>query len=64
MKNYTVKCDIGLIDLICENPKRYKNLIQAAINDAKVHYENGNASKQWYDYVVKRLSECKKKYNF
>jgi len=30
--------------------------LKAALNDARVHYENGNASKLWYEHVVRVLS--------
>ena len=56
MSGYTVQYSIDVIDEICNDPERYKNSIQGAINDAKVHYEFGNKSKDWYDYVVRTLS--------
>ncbi len=58
---YSVKHSIDLIDEICENPKQYKGGYQGVINDARVHYENGNASKGWYDCVVERLSNYTKR---
>ena len=56
MSGYTVKHSIDVIDEICNDPERYKNLIQGALNDARTHYESGNKSKDWYDYVVRTLS--------
>lgn len=54
---YTVTNSIELIDEYCENPTAYKRWqLKEAINDARTHYENGNASKAWYDYVVDRLT--------
>ena len=54
---YTVKNSIDLIDEYCDNPSRYKSWqLREAINDAKIHYEYGNASKEWYESVVRILS--------
>ena len=54
---YTVKNSIDLIDEYCDNPSRYKSWqLQEAIHDAKIHYEYGNTSKEWYDSVVRILS--------
>ena len=48
---------IDLIDEFCENPSQYKPWqLREAINDARTHYKNGNASKDWYDSVVRILS--------
>lgn len=58
MPGYTVTNSIDLINEYCENPTAYKKWqLQAAINDAKIHYQYGNASKEWYDYVVAKLSK-------
>lgn len=58
MSGYTVKMSIDLIDEICDNPSKYpKHMYQQALNDAEVHYKYGNASKQWYDSVVRILQE-------
>lgn len=57
MMGYTVKYSIAVIDEYCENPAKYNSdVFQGAINDARVHYEYGNASKEWYDSVVRILS--------
>lgn len=57
MNGYTVTNSIDLINEYCNNPSDYQKWqLQTAINDAKIHYEYGNASKDWYDYVVRTLS--------
>lgn len=57
MYGYTVKFSIASIDECCDEPTNYdKQDLQRAINDAYVHYEYGNASKAWYDSVVRILS--------
>lgn len=57
MYGYTTKMSIDLIDEICDSPSDYKkDMIQQALNDAKVHYEYGNASKAWYDSVCRTLN--------
>lgn len=57
MYGYTNKISIDVIDNMCDDPSKYdKQDLQRAINDAKVHYEYGNASKAWYDSVVRILS--------
>lgn len=57
MSGYTVTNSIDLIDEYCENPEKYERWqLQSAINDARIHYESGNASRAWYDYVVRKLS--------
>lgn len=57
MSGYTVTNSIDLIDKYCENPTAYKTWqLKEAIKDARTHYEHGNASRTWYDYVVDRLS--------
>lgn len=57
MSGYTVKNSIGLIDEYCDNPSRYQKWqLQSAINDAYIHYQYGNASKDWYDSVVRILT--------
>lgn len=58
MSGYTVTNSIDLIDEYCNNPSEYKTWqLREAIKDAKVHYEYGNASRDWYDYVVRTLSQ-------
>lgn len=53
---YTVSCSIDLINDMTDYPERYQEWqLRTAINDAKVHYEYGNASRQWYEYVVDTL---------
>ncbi len=55
---YTVKYSIDVIDDICSDPEHYRMLdFNGVINDAKVHYEYGNVSRDWYDTVVRILSE-------
>ena len=57
MSGYTVTNSIDLIDEYCNDPSSYKTWqLREAIHDAKIHYEYGNASKNWYDYVVRTLS--------
>ncbi len=57
MSGYTVTHSIDVIDEYCNDPSHYKSWqLREAINDARTHYEYGNASKNWYDYVVSRLS--------
>ncbi|MCC8128731.1 MAG: hypothetical protein LIO51_02180 [Clostridiales bacterium] len=57
MSGYTVTFSISAIDEFCDNPTEYKTWqIREALNDARVHYEYGNASKNWYDYVVMKLT--------
>ncbi len=57
MSGYTVTNSIDMIDNYCIEPSMYQSWqLREAINDAKTHYENGNASKDWYDYVVSKLS--------
>ena len=57
MSGYTVSNSIDLINEYCDNPTKYKQWqLREAMNDAKIHYEYGNATKQWYEYVVRRLS--------
>ena len=56
MSGYTVTFSIDMIDELCDNPSQYKTWqIREAVNDAMVHYEYGNASHQWYEYVVMKL---------
>lgn len=55
---YTVTNSIAMIDEYCANPTLYKTWqLKEAINDAWTHYEHGNATKDWYDYVVRKLSQ-------
>lgn len=57
MSGYTVTTSIDLIEVYCDNPSAYKSWqLQTAINDAMQHYLHGLKSKDWYDYVVRRLS--------
>lgn len=57
MSGYTVTNSTSQIDEYCDNPTRYQKWqLREAINDARTHYENGNASKNWYEYVVRVLS--------
>lgn len=57
MYGYTTKMSIDLIDEICNNPSNYpRSMLQQALNDAKVHYNYGNASKSWYDSVRRILN--------
>lgn len=57
MAGYTVTNSIDQIDEYCNNPSRYKTWqLKEAIHDAEVHYKYGNASKAWYDSVVRILS--------
>ena len=57
MYGYVTKFSIDATDNCCNNPSKFKKgELQQAINDAKAHYQNGNASKDWYNYVVRRLS--------
>lgn len=57
MYGYTTKMSIDLIDEICNNPSNYpRSMLQQALNDAKVHYNYGNASKSWYDSVIRILN--------
>lgn len=55
---YTVKNSIDMINAYCDDPDSYKSsLFQGAINDAKSHYESGNQSREWYESVVRILSQ-------
>ena len=57
MSGYTVTNSIDQIDEYCNHPTYYKTWqLKEAINDAKVHYEFGNATRYWYDTVVRILS--------
>lgn len=57
MSGYTVTNSIDTINAYCDNPSNYKKWqLKEALHDAKIHYENGNVSLQWYNYVVNRLS--------
>ena len=54
---YTVTNSVDLIDEYCNNPSKYERWqLREAINDAKIHYEYGNVSRDWYDYVVRKLT--------
>ena len=57
MYGYTVHCSIDTINYYCEEPEKYsKSTLQGALNDAWVHYQHGNVSKEWYDYVQQKLT--------
>ena len=57
MSGYGVKMSISMIDEICDHPSNYDfQDRQRAINDAEQHYLHGNASKDWYESVVRILS--------
>lgn len=57
MSGYTVTNSIDQIDEYCNDPSHYKAWqLREAINDARTHYEHNNASKSWYDKVVRILS--------
>ena len=57
MSGYTVTNSIDLIDEYCRNPSKYQSWqLREAIHDAEQHYKYGNASKSWYDRVVRTLS--------
>ena len=44
MSGYTVTNSIDMINEYCDNPSKYKKWqLREAINDAKIHYEYGNA---------------------
>ncbi len=54
---YTVTHSIDMINEYCNNPSAYKSWqLREAINDARMHYEQGKVSKSWYDQVVRILS--------
>ncbi len=58
MSGYIVANSISLIDEFCNNPSRIpKWRLTEAINDARTHYEHGNASRDWYESVVRILSK-------
>lgn len=59
---YTVKHSVDVIDEICNDPGRYKNEIQGAINDIKIHYKYGVVTKQHMEYVVMTLEKYKRDY--
>ncbi|MBQ6430858.1 MAG: hypothetical protein IJJ99_03150 [Oscillospiraceae bacterium] len=57
MSGYTVTFSIDMIDEITDHPGNYKTWqLREAMNDARTHYENGNASKAWYQSVVRILN--------
>ena len=57
LSGYTVTFSIDMIDEITDNPDKYKTWqLREAINDARTHYEYGNASKDWYQSVLLILS--------
>lgn len=57
MSGYTTTNSIDLINEYCDNPSHYSSWqLKEAINDARIHYEYGNASKEWYEYVLRTLS--------
>ena len=58
MKGYTVTNSIDTINAYCNDPEKFEKWqLRIAIEDAKVHYEHGDASETWYNYVVSRLSD-------
>lgn len=57
MSGYTVTNSIDLINEYCNNPGKYQTWqLREAIEDARTHYEHGNASKAWYEQVKRILS--------
>ena len=57
MSGYTVTNSIDLINEYCNNPTRYQSWqLREAIKDARTHYENGNASRDWYESVLRILT--------
>ncbi len=62
MPGYTVTHSIDIINEYCNNPKLYKTWqLKGAINDAWTHYQYGNVSEVWYNFVVEKLSQYIKK---
>ena len=58
MSGYTVTNSISQIESYCDDPSRFQKWqLKEAISDARTHYEHGNASKAWYDSVVRILSQ-------
>ncbi len=54
---YTVTNSIDMINEYCNHPDNYKEWqLKEAINDAYIHYTQGNASRSWYDSVVRILT--------
>ncbi len=57
---YTVKYGKDMIDLFCDNPKKYKSLdvYIGAINDAITIYKYSEyISRDWIEYVINTLSK-------
>ncbi len=53
MGHYVVTFSISQIDDVCRNKSKYKDWqIREALNDARIHYENGNVSESWYFNVM------------
>lgn len=58
MSGYTVTNSIDQIDEYCDNPSAYKSWqLREAIADAKTHYVHGNVTEDWYESVVRILSQ-------
>ena len=58
MSGYTVTNSISQIEEYCDAPSHFKKWqLNEAINDARTHYEHGNVSKEWYDSIVRILSQ-------
>lgn len=56
-KKYFPRTSKDVIDEIVNDPEHYSpQLFQGIINDAELHYKNNDASKEWYEFVVRRLS--------
>ncbi len=57
MSGYIVTNSIDMINEYCNDPSHYKSWqLRTAINDARTHYEHGNATETWYNSVVRTLS--------
>lgn len=57
MTGYSPTHSISQIDAYCDNPSAYQTWqLREAVNDARTHYEHGNVSRSWYDYVVRILT--------
>lgn len=56
MSGYTVTFSVAMINEITNPPRDYKIWqLREAMNDARTHYEYGNASETWYQNVVRIL---------
>lgn len=57
MSGYTVKFSVDTINEMCDNPGKYgRGELVEAMNSAYIHYTEGNKSRQWYEYVVSKLT--------